>query len=138
MTPMKPLEFVNVEGRRIDPRASSATVGKRVSSAPAEWHNGWAVEGYAPGRIDAAHKAHDAEFAAWAGYTEVEKARRLRDGERAPKPWDEEIWVRDNRLSRVRARPFEIPSSAEQMAEMARKAGWQYVEVVELAKRAGR
>lgn len=81
----------------------------------------------------------------------MEKARELRDRdiehydkcslqERAelglvkPKPWDEDFWRRNARKASVRSKPYEILSAAEQCAEMAIKAGWEDVEIVEVKK----
>lgn len=112
------IDFVNVNGDRIDPHHTPSALAPRPpkpkKDGPAEHHKGWVVVGYEPGLIDRAMAVH----------AEVEET-----------PFDLIKWMRHNRKTKVRARPFEVPSAADEMKALAEKAGWQHVEVIELAKR---
>jgi hypothetical protein len=49
-------------------------------------------------------------------------------------PWNEEVYMRETKPKRVAPKPYNIASSADQCAELARKAGWKCVTVRELLK----
>lgn len=82
------------------------------------YHKGWKVVGHPPGAIEAAEKA----------------ARRMADDKRRPFAFDPERWALRARKRCVRARPYGVESAATQCAELARRAGWTHVEVVEVVK----
>jgi hypothetical protein len=109
-------------------------VKPKASAGPGSYHKGWAVEGFHQSTLDAAKEAADQAIAEWDRATDEERARRLRSGERAPELWSEGRYVTTHKAKRVRARPLEIPSAAEQMKALAEKSGWLYVKVVELKK----
>ena len=85
---------------------------KAESAAPKLFHKGWVVEGYAPGRI----------------------AEAEADAKRQRQPWDLARWVKKQKPARVRARPFEVRSAAEQLAQLAARDGWELVKLVELSE----
>lgn len=132
-------EFVNVHGAPINPyhtpSALSPKPPKAKREAPAEWHKGWAVEGFAPGRIAEAEAIANAAVDEWQALGDAARAEVLKEGRRPPKPWSREDYIRTAKRTRVRTQPFEVVGAADEMAELARRSGWEEVRVVELAKR---
>lgn len=53
-----------------------------------------------------------------------------RDENQKNAEWDEAAWIRAANLEPV-ARPYQLRSSAAECAELARKAGWLRVDIVE-------
>lgn len=133
------MDYVNASGQPINPYHTPSALAPKPPKAkkegPAEYHKGWRVVGYAPGRIAEAEARRRKDIDEWAALDDKTRSKKLAEGLRAPMPWDEEIWRQRNKPTAVRARPFEVVSAAEQLREMALRSGWQYVEVVELAKR---
>lgn len=109
-------------------------VKPKASAGSGPYHKGWSVEGFQRAELDAARAAAEKAIREWDDLLEVTRAARLRNGERAPELWSEGRYVTTHKAKRVRARPFEIPSAAEQCKALAEKAGWLYVRVVELKK----
>lgn len=130
-----PLDFVNVYGDPVSITPGGVSKPKPRREQPAEWHKGWSVEGYPPGAIEAGRVSTEREYAAWQALSGEEQAKRIRAGERPPKPYTLEGWLSKNKPKKVRARPFETPTGAKDMAALAAGSGWERVEVVELAKR---
>lgn len=133
------MECVNANGQPINPWHTPSALAPRPPKAqkdgPAEYHKGWRVVGYAPGRIAEAESQRRKDIEEWAALDGQTRSRKLAEGQRAPMPWDEEIWRQRNKPTTVSSRPFGTVSAAEQLREMAQRHGWQYVEVIELAKR---
>lgn len=129
--------YVNHRGEPVslDPRVGAKLKAQR--DAPATYHKGWSVEGHLPGSLEAAQKAAEDAFADWHRQPEESRAKRLTAGERAPKPWNEAAWRQGTKRKKVRARPFEIPSSAEECKALAERSGWIEVVVIELKKARG-
>lgn len=119
------LQFVNVRGEVLtEHRMQETAKRQRRPKSVAEkepQHKGFAVSGYPPGALEEARAAH-ARVVAMA-----EKA-----GGAVPKPFDENEWRTNTKKRRV-AKPYAIRQAATQCAELACKAGWTEVEVVELA-----
>lgn len=129
-----PVDYVTPSGAAWQP--SSAKSGpKPKREAPEEYHRGWIVVGHEPGECARARAERERAIEEARKMDDAERASAYKTGWREPKPWDEAQWRASARKHKLRSRPFEIESSAEQMAEMARKAGWEDVEVIELAKR---
>ena len=103
------------------------------SEGDAEWHKGWLVEGYPPGFVDQAKREADEACAAWSAMSPDARAAAEKDGQRPPKPWDEDLFARTGKRKRV-ARPYGIDEAAKTCADLAIKAGWTHVEVTELKK----
>ena len=57
-----------------------------------------------------------------------------RHAHRRDKRWDEAAWLMKQKQRPVRAKPYSMHASACECAELARKAGWQRVEIVEIKK----
>lgn len=118
------IQFVNLRGEALTDRQMKETAKKqrrpKVVAEREPQHKGFAVCGYPPGALDEARAAHGRVVAM------AEKA-----GGAAPKPFDENEWRTKTKKKRV-AKPYSLRSAASQCADLARKAGWSEVEVVEL------
>lgn len=118
------IQFVNVRGEVLTEQQMQQTAKLQrrpktiIDKGPQ--HKGFAVSGYPPGALESARAGH-ARVVAMA-----EKA-----GGAALKPFDENEWRTKTKKRRV-AKPYVIRSAATQCAELARKAGWLDVDVVEL------
>lgn len=131
-----PLDYVNINGDPVTGYCAAAKPAiKAKKEAPDEYHRGWSVEGYAPGRIQAEREKAEKALVAWNEQPEEVRSKRLRDGERQPPEWVLEKWLQTHKPSKVRARPFEVESLAVEMKALAERSGWEHVRVVELAKR---
>jgi hypothetical protein len=128
------LGFVNIHGQTIVPPAATKKAAATRKEAPAEYHKGFRVEGHRPGAMEAARDFQISLCAEWEALPERERPRRLSEGLRPPKPWDEAIWRQRTKPKPVRSKPYEVPEAAEKCAEMARKAGWLDVRVTEVKK----
>ena len=125
-----PLTFI-VNGKEVTPEELKASKPK-TSKPKAEqkgYHRGWRVVGHAPMAVEEAYHAH--EKAVFDFRNESPK-RRIELGLKEPKPWDEDFWRRNARKTALRSKPYEIYGAAELCAEMARKDGWEDVEIVEV------
>jgi hypothetical protein len=68
------------------------------------------------------------------GLTDKARQERRAEGQKEPKPWDEATWRSKTKLRPVRSKPYELRDAAMQCADLARKAGWLDVVVLEVAK----
>lgn len=128
-----PLTFL-VNGREVDEAQFKAMAEKkkpRPVKEQAGYHKGFRVVGHAPGAIKRAFIEHER---AMHEYHSTTQNRRAELGLKEPKPWSEDFWRRNTRKDSIRSRTYEIFEAAEQCAEMARKAGWEDVEIIELKK----
>ena len=116
------MTYVNYLGQKIS-LAYQGTAKKVKREQPAEYHNGWRVQGIPPGVLEEARSEH----------SKLVKAAQLQ-GTRMPKEWDDEAWLMNAKRKPVRGKPYEIPEAARQCKEMAERAGWLRVEIVELKK----
>lgn len=120
------MNFVNYRGELIGLIDHGRPV-KPKQEKPAEYHNGWRVQGIPPGALDDARQLH------------AEEVRRAGSvpGAKMPKPWDEGAWLMNAKRKPVRSKPYEAESAARECATLAEKCGWLRVEVVEIARRKG-
>lgn len=128
-----PMTFI-VNGREVTADQFESMAQKKKPRPVKEqtgYHKGWRVVGHAQGAMESARHAHDR---AMIEYHDASPKRRAEMGMKEPKPWDEDFWRRNTRKASVRSKPYEILSAAEQCAEMAIKAGWEDVEIVEVKK----
>jgi hypothetical protein len=108
--------FVNVNGDLFSPELSKPVKRDRREQ-PDSFHRGYQVLGIPPGALEEARRKHlEAQVAA-----------------KNPKEWNEQHWLMNARKKPVH-KPYELRAAAEQCREMAEKAGWLLVEVVELKK----
>jgi hypothetical protein len=88
---------------------------------------GFEVAGFSPAHLAEGERKHEIE-------REGQKDRALMPKEKTLGPWNEEAYMREPKPKRVAPKPYNIASSADQCAELARKAGWKCVTVRELLK----
>lgn len=129
------LQYSAAELQRLAPKRkakSSAEVHKATTDrSQAKQSLGFQVEGYSPEMLEAAEAAHARTRAA---YMDLKALGKLGQNEKDPGEWDADKWMSSHKPKRVRTKPFEIASSADQCAELARKAGWLHVTVSELLR----
>lgn len=117
------MNFVNIHG---DPVALNyQPIKRKTKDQPESYHNGWKVQGIPPGALEAARAQHAAD---------VRYAQAT--GAKMPKEWDEGNWLMNAKRRPVRGKPYELEQAARQCAELAEKAGWLRVELVEMKKEA--
>jgi hypothetical protein len=130
-TAPEPLKFM-VGGKALT-AAEVADLGqKRTRTAPVtqdSFHKGFRVEGHPPGALEEAKKVCDARYA----YFTREREAGRNPG-KTPKQWDESYWRNNQKKRPVRAKPYEVPEAAQVCADLAKKAGWLDVAVVELKR----
>lgn len=95
------------------------------------YHKGFRVVGHAPGAVEEAYHAHEKAIH---DYRKESPARRAEMGLKEPKPWDEDFWRRNSKKTPLRSKPYEIYEAAELCAEMAKKDGWEDIEIIEVKK----
>lgn len=126
--------YVNAHGEPIalDLNSPSFRAAPRPQrDRPAAFHRGWTVEGYPPGFLAEAERLQQEECARWLALTSEQITEKLKTGMRQPKPWSLTVFMQTTRKKKVRARPFEIAEAASVCADIARREGWDCVEVVE-------
>lgn len=124
---MSALTFVNLRGETV----SLDDLATRHKPAPkpvkdylrrvqhrenAQQSDGFVVSGYSPAQIESGKLDH------------------ANSDDADTKPWDIEVFMKKNKPKRVRSKPYEIASAADECAELARKAGWLRVGVEEIMK----
>lgn len=121
-------DYVNCFGKPIGREVintSLAAESKRKpsnsSAPPQEYHKGWKVVGVPPGAVEEAEAEHNK--------VQLSKPEKYREEFRR------EHWLANRQGKPVRPAPYFIKSAAEVCADLARKAGWLNVQVVEVAKR---
>lgn len=118
-----PIEHVNIHGFAWNPSEASIKPKKKVKrEAPEEFHKGWLVEGVPPGAIEEAQAMH------------LKNTAALRVAGQAVRDFDRENWLMNARAKRLRAKPYEIKDGATACKELAEKAGWLRVRLVEVKK----
>ncbi len=131
------VDFVTPSGERWNPNKQTASfVAKpKVAREQAKaFHKGWSVEGYPPKFLVDAEAKAVRRLAEWQAMTPMQQAKKIKDGDRIPKPWDEARFMAKNKRHKVRNRPFEIVSAAEQCKGLAERDGWTHVQVTALTK----
>jgi len=121
---------VNLEqlAKKHKPAPKVSSILKRLDTRDgASVSMGFEVAGFSPDHLAEAKRKHEIE-------REGQKDRKLMRGERLLLAWSEEIYMREAKPKRVALKPYALASSADQCAEMARRAGWKSVTVRELLK----
>lgn len=113
-----------------------STAPKRKAKPPNMdgYHKGWRVEGHPPGAVEFAEQQRQKEIARWNAMGQSEQGHARSRGEREPKPWDREKWLRETKKRAVRSKPYELPQAAQECKQMAEKAGWICVTVSEVKR----
>lgn len=142
---MPQVTFVSATGRPFDlseeqrkaaalkPRATRA-VGARTGLEHEDFMSlGFVVEGLTHAMLADARDARQKAIASYPADCALAKEQH-RAAPKMPLPWNEEDWLRTAKHVKVRSRPYEIRSSADQCRELALKQGWLAVRVVELRR----
>lgn len=93
------------------------------------YHRGYRIVGHKQGAMERAKEAREFEIAR---YRSTSPKERSELGLREPRPWDE-IWWRNN-APKTTIKAVDLYRAAEEAADLARRYGWQEVEIVELKK----
>lgn len=127
------LTFVNVHGKTISParmaamraealeqerQKRAASKGDQVSS-----HKGWRVTGIPPEALPKAKEEH----------ARLQVMARKAGG-KPVEDFDEQAWLRKAKRSAVRSKPYHLEAAAQQCKELANKAGWVEVQILEIKK----
>ena len=132
----KGLEFV-VRGAVTDEAGARAMLHRpakpKAAGSAAAYHGGWLVVGHAPGAAAEAERLAVARAAAWAAMSPAAQASAIATGQRKPREWVADDWLKAAKKKRV-AKAFSVQSAAVVCAEIARRDGWDGVEIEELAK----
>jgi hypothetical protein len=119
------MNYVNAYGQPISIGSRESHVAKKTSKAKVDTekhHMGWSVTGFSPEQLDKAKEEHEA-------------AMRMPDAiKRGLQPWDEAVYMNGHRPQKARSKPYSIPESAAQCADMLKAAGWKRVQVAELIR----
>lgn len=125
-----PLQFVSITGAAISEsqiKAAKAMANQEAARKKKvvelkSFHKGWKVTGIPPGALEQAR-------------AEALRLGRIeeRNG-RAAKEFNEAHWLANHKGKAVRAKPYEIESSASECAELATKAGWLRVQIEEVKR----
>lgn len=100
--------------------------------APAAFHKGYRVEGHPPGAIEEARAENARQWSQWNNHGAAYRALMLKEGQRSPDMWNEDLWRIRTKKKAVRARPYSVASAAEDCKALALRSGWTDVEVIEL------
>jgi hypothetical protein len=134
------MEYVNAYGQPIDigalPKAQKRVAN--VKPATGIEHEdfmclGFVVEGFTQEMLDAARKFREWEIESY----DSRVADALADHKPVPKrplPWDEEQWFMNGKPAKVRSKPYEIRTAADECKALAEKSGWLHVRVTELRR----
>jgi len=137
MSTTKPVQYVNAKGEPINLealakkhqpiKAKSESMRRVDDRADAKVSYGFAVVGFSPEHLRVAALEHAKALG-------NQQGRELLPKEKLLGPWDENTYMRTNKPKRVRSKPYEVASAADQCAEMVRKAGWKNVRVEEIMR----
>lgn len=118
------ISFVNVHGTPID-IGSCPSHHKPIRPKPEakQYHKGWRVVGHPPGAFESALE----------GNQRVQKMAEVSGGKPIETLTHDE-WLRTTKKKPVRSKPYGLVGAADQCADLARKAGWSHVEVVEIKR----
>lgn len=116
------LNFVNYKGESLPPPASTVPKLVKRRETPDSFHRGWRVVGIPPGAVEEAEQEHS------------RRQIPLAAAGKESKPFDRGNWIMNAKKKPVRAKPYELPGSAKECAELAEKAGWLAVEIREIKK----
>lgn len=131
----KTLDFVNIHGQKVD-TTKRVKLAKRESATEEKFHKGWRVVGVSPEAVAAARAEREKAIkSAIKRNVDVKAGVGLhRSSIDVPVEFDAAAWIPIAPLKPARTRPFEIESAVVQCFELAKKAGWQRLEIRRLAK----
>ena len=108
---------------------SALKIKRPTSDAPHEFHKGFRVEGHPPGALEEAEKVRKLDIEVF-----LRAQREGREFGKKPRDWNENLWRTTHKKRPVRAEPYEVPEAAKVCADMATKAGWTDVVVMEIKR----
>lgn len=123
------VDFVNCFGQPISAQSirmqeeqaeAVAKSRQHKSRLPATYHSGWKVVGVPPQALEQAQQ-------------DFEQAQKGKP-DSAAKMFDRDSWLNAARGRAISKRPYAVPAAAQECAELARKAGWLRVQVIEVAQ----
>lgn len=114
------LTFVNYKGEALPP-ASNVPRAVNRREGPDQYHKGWRVVGIPPGAVEAAEAEHNRLQALMQDWTKR-------------KAFDRGNWIANAKKKPVRPKPYEIKEAADVCADLAKRAGWLSVELVEIKR----
>lgn len=125
-----PLQFVSITGAAIS--QSQINAAKAIANQEAarkkkvvelkSFQKGWKVTGIPPGALEQAR-------------AEALRLGRIEEQNgRAAKEFNEAHWLANHKGKAVRAKPYEIESSANECAELATRVGWLRVRIEEVKR----
>ncbi len=117
------LTFVNYLGQAVSTAPVAKPKSKTVDLDP--YHKGWRVVGVPPGAVEEAEQEHK------------KKSQKARAAGKAILDFNPLEWLQKAKRKSVRSKPYSIHEAAATCAELAEKAGWERVEVLEVSKGGG-
>jgi hypothetical protein len=127
-------QYVNAYGQTINPFQTPSALAPKKKAPPVakltgidyedEMLLGFAVEGWRPEELEVARFNREREIEAYAA-NPIGKQ---------PQPFDAEKWFASIRPKKVRSKPYDIKTAAEDCAALATKAGWLRVQVTEIRR----
>lgn len=115
-------------------RRKAATTTARTGHAHDDFMSlGFVVEGLTREMLANARDARQRAIANYPAECELAKEQQ-RAAPKKPAEWDEDTWLRTAKRMKVRAKPYEIRSAAEECKALALKQGWLVVEVSEVRR----
>jgi len=114
------LTFVNYLGQAVSTAPVAKSKSKAVDLDP--YHKGWRVVGLPPGAVEEAEQEHK------------KKSFEARAAGKTVLDFNPLEWMQKARRKAVRSKPYSIHDAAAQCAELAEKAGWTRVEIMEIRK----
>jgi len=115
------MNYVNAYGQPIAIGSRQSHVAKKKSATKDERekkHMGWSVSGFSPEQLAQAKVEHE----------------KAMESDEKLQPWDETVFMNGHRPQKARSKPYSIPDSASQCAEMLKAAGWKRVSVDEIIR----
>lgn len=112
------------------PKQTRGTLKRTDDRSVAKVSEGFLVTGFSPEHLAQGERDH----AIAVDLAHSHNAHNPTKPVAVPGPWSEEAYMRKAKPKRVRTRPYEIASAADQCAEMAKKAGWKGVRIEEVLK----
>lgn len=120
---MSDLTFVNINGDAVD-TTKRVRINKARATSQQEYHKGFRVVGIPPGAFEAALSDRAAAI----------RDAKLYGHKKTPPELTHEAFRNAFRGVPVRSKPYEVLEAARLCKELAEKAGWDRVEVVEIKR----
>lgn len=126
---MSTLTFVNIHGATVSV-APFKQVARPRSAGPEQFHKGWRVIGIPPGAFESAKADRQREIADMLRWNE----RYPANAKKVPAELTYEAFCTVFKGKPVRNKPYEVIDAARVCKELAERAGWDRVELVEIKR----